>query len=187
MEGNKQLINELIILFCLTALLFFIVSALVPLKRLYIVIPLNIVFLVTLLFSYVQFIGTPLPFQDNIPWIKMQHFTAKNLVTIFSMFETDTLIHMTVQEPDGSFKAISLAKTPELEAELDKAVSDASKNHVRVKMAMTDTMYGPESGSPFPDPELQNNMHENKPPQDQGVEVHESGQDADPNKPHITN
>jgi hypothetical protein len=174
MEGNKQLINELIILFCFTALLFFVLSALVPLNRFYVVIPLNIVFLVTLLFSYVQFIGTPLPFQYHIPWMEVQQFNEKNIVTIFSLFETDDLIHMTVQQLNGTFKAISLPKTPELEAQLEKAANDAHKHRTRMKLIMTDTMYGPDAGSPFPEPDgTQNNEHEEKPAQQDGVEVHD--------------
>lgn len=169
------MINELIILFCFTALMFFLVSALVPFKWIALVVPLNIVFLATLLYSFVQFIGAPIPFQAHIPFMAVQTFTEKNIGTIYSEFATDDLIHMVLLEDKVGFKYVTYKKTPELEAQLDAAMNASAKTHLRVKVIMTDTLYGMDAGSPFLEPDgTQDNMHEEKPKQQDGVETHEA-------------
>lgn len=170
------MINELIILFCATAVLFFVLSALVQFKYIYIVVPLNIAFLGLLLYSFVQFMGTAVPFQFNIPFMEAQHFTSKTLVTVEALFESPDLIHMVVADPRGDYRYVTYKKTPEFEAEIMKAFNDAEKMHSKLKMVMTDTMYGPDAGSIFADPKegLQDNMHEEKPAQTDGVETHQA-------------
>lgn len=174
------MINELIGLFCITAVLFFILSALVQFKYIWIVVPLNIIFLGVLFFSYIQFIGTPLPLQYNIPFLKMQTFNEKTIVTIESLFETDDLVHMVVaDDKTHAYRYVTYKRTPEFEAQLMKAIVKYKKIHSKIKMILTDTKYGENTGSPFLEPDAtQDNNGEQKPPQTGGVETHEATGDG---------
>jgi hypothetical protein len=169
------MVTEFISLFCITALLFFIVSGLTKFKFVWIVVPLNVAFLGILFFSYIQFIGAAVPMDTDIPFWKYQTFTAKTLETIKTYYVTDDLIHVIVCDDKQKYKYITFKNTPAFQDAWTKAVLASEKEHAPLQvMIATDTTYPDGSQGNFPDTEIQANHHEEKPSYNEGVESHDA-------------
>jgi hypothetical protein len=169
------MVTEFITLFCITALLFFIVSGLTKFKFVWIVVPLNIVFLGILFFSYLQFLGAAVPMDTDIPFWKYQTFTAKTLETVKTFYVTDDLIHVIVCDDKQKYKYVTFKNTPAFQAAWIKAELAAEKANAALQiMIATDTIYPDGSQGNFPDPLIQANHHEEKAPPREGVETHDA-------------
>ena len=169
------MVIEFISLFCITALLFFIVSSLTKGQYIWITVPLNLIFLGVLFFSYLQFLGSAIPFGEDIPFWKYQTFTTKTLETIKAQYVTDDLVHLLVCDEKQKFKYITFKNTPAFQDAWEKAENAAEKANMPMQiMIATDTLYPDGSEGNFVDPKLQANHHEEKAPPRESVEAHDA-------------
>jgi hypothetical protein len=171
------MITEFIILFCATAVLFFIVSGMTKAKFIWIVLPLNVVFLGLLFFSYIQFVGKPIPMDADIPFWKYQTFSRETLATIESYYEAEDLIHFLIHPKNGKCcQYVTFKNTPAFQLAWRKALKASMESGEDAEISIvTDTIYPDGAQGNFPDPELQQNHHEEKaPPRQGGVESHDA-------------
>lgn len=138
------MISQLVILFCVTSLMFFLVSLLTKIEYIWFVIPLNVLFLGVSLYSYTQFYGAAIPFQFDIPFWKAQNvFVDKTIVKVKTYFVTESLVHMVVVDAKSNYRYVTFENTPEFLSKFYTAIKDAQKLGRTAQMDIgTDTAYG---------------------------------------------
>lgn len=167
------MISSFILFYGIAAILFFCVSLLTKPKFLLVTIPLNIVFLGFMLFSYTHFLGTALPYQYGIPFWKFQEFNAQNIAHVKGGVIDEELVHLLIQKKGEQTKYITLANTPELVAKLLKAEKERGGFDFDIFL---DQGYGPGSGSNFKVIDRIEGNHsrvEEKLQTDEGIEKHD--------------
>jgi hypothetical protein len=156
------MITTLLIFFILLAVLFFGVSLLTKPKFALITIVFNVLFLGLLFYSDTQYVGVPIPFEQNIPFLKTAPFKGEHKLHIENWYITEDLIYLIVI-PDKQKvpRFISIKNTPESLARLKKALMAEEAGETDGITMDTDTHY-PDGSEGFAGDEV---PQANRPPE----------------------